>query len=146
MTTDVEKECQRYSKLLQDNPVDITFLGIGENGHLAFNDPYMADFNDPVLVRVNPKLDAVCRMQQVKDGWFNSEKEVPNSAITLTIPALMAAREIFTLVPGSTKKEIIKIALEGPVSESCPGTIIRTHHSARLYLDNDSSSLLDVGI
>lgn len=141
---DIDGECERYSELLRTHPLDISFLGIGENGHLAFNDPHIADFDDPLLVKSNDHLDSICRQQQVTDGWFKSMDEVPSSAITVTIPALMAASYIFTTVPGSTKQKIIKQCLEGPISVACPGTIIRRHKASRLFLDNDSAALLDL--
>lgn len=141
---DIAGECERYSELLRNHPLDISFLGIGENGHLAFNDPHIADFEDPLLVKSNDHLDSICRQQQVTDGWFKSIDEVPSSAITVTIPALMAASYIFTTVPGSTKQTIIKQCLEGPISVACPGTVIRQHKASRLFLDGDSAALLDL--
>lgn len=141
---DLAGECERYSELLREHPLDITFLGIGENGHLAFNDPYIADFEDPLLVKINEGLDYVSRQQQVTDGWFKSIDEVPSSAITVTIPALMAAPYILANVPGSTKSAIIKRCLEEPITEDCPGTIIRKHAASRLFLDSDSAALLDL--
>ena len=141
---DLARECERYAALLRTHPVDISFLGIGENGHLAFNDPYMADFNDPLLVRVNEKLDAVCRQQQVTDGWFKGLADVPSQAITITLPALMAAPYAYAVVPGPTKQKIVKQCLEGPVGVECPSTILRQHAAAQLYLDADSATLLQV--
>lgn len=141
---DVVSECERYSELLRNYPPDITFLGIGENGHIAFNDPHIADFDDPVLVKVNDSLDPICRQQQVTDGWFKSIEEVPYRAITISITGLMAAPYIFTTVPGSTKQKIIKQCLEGPICIDCPGTIIRLHNASRLFLDTDSAALLDL--
>lgn len=141
---DIDEECERYSELLRNNPPDITFLGIGENGHIAFNDPHIADFDDPLLVKVNDNLDSVCRQQQVTDGWFTSVDEVPSRAITLSLTGLMAAPYIFTTVPGSTKQKIIKQCLEGPICVECPGTVIRMHKGSRLFLDADSAALLDL--
>jgi glucosamine-6-phosphate deaminase len=141
---DLAAECARYEALLRAHPVDITFAGIGENGHLAFNDPHIADFNDPSLVKVVESLDQTCRQQQVTDGLFESLNEVPHRAITLTIPALMAARHVYINVPGPTKQNIIKVCLEEPVSINCPGSILRNHHSAQLYLDSKSAALLRV--
>ncbi|MFA7671767.1 MAG: 6-phosphogluconolactonase, partial [Sphaerochaetaceae bacterium] len=130
-------------KLLKKHGVDIVFAGIGENGHLAFNDPHIADFNDSKLVKINPELDEACRLQQVKDGWFDSVNKIPNSAITLTMPAMFNADKIFAIVPGATKKEIIKRCLTEEISIQCPGSILRTHPNATLYLDKDSASLLE---
>jgi glucosamine-6-phosphate deaminase len=137
------RECKRYSALLREHPVDIAFLGIGANGHLAFNDPYIADFNDPLLVKINGDLDPVCRQQQVTDNLFNSLAEVPHLAITITMPALMAAKYAYAIVPGATKQQVVKECLEGPVSTACPGSILRQHAMAQLYLDEASAALLD---
>lgn len=138
---DPETECSRYASLLAEHPVDIVCLGIGENGHLAFNDPPVADFNDPMQVKV-VTLDSVCRMQQVHDGCFESLKAVPREAITLTIPALLAAKALFCVVPGPTKADAVLQTLTGPIAESCPASVLRTHPGARLYLDTHSASRL----
>ena len=140
---DLDAECERYSKLLREHPVDISFLGIGENGHLAFNDPSIADFNDPYLVKLNKNMDAVCRQQQVTDGWFKRLDDVPHQAITITLSGLMNAKYVFAIVPGATKQRIVKRCLEGPINSECPGTIIRQHEASQLYLDADSAALLD---
>jgi glucosamine-6-phosphate deaminase len=136
-------ECERYAALLREHPTDITFAGIGENGHLAFNDPHIADFNDPLLVKVNQAMDPTCRQQQVTDGWFERLDLVPHQAITVTIPALIAAQYVFAIVPGVTKQKIVKRCLEEPISTDCPGSILRRHMAAQLYLDADSAALLD---
>ena len=141
---DLAAECQRYASLLREHPVDISFVGIGENGHLAFNDPYIADFDDPLLVKVNEDMDPACRQQQVTDGWFKSLDEVPHQAITVTMSALTAARYVYAIVPGVTKQKIVKQCLEGPISTDCPGAILRKHPAAQLYLDTDSAALLKV--
>lgn len=141
---DINAECERYADLLRQYPVDISFLGIGENGHIAFNDPHIADFNDPLLVKLNDNLDQLCRQQQVNDGWFSSVEDVPDQAITITIPGLLAAKYVYTIVPGKTKQAIIKRCLEGPVGLDCPGTVIRLHPASQLYLDADSAGLLDL--
>lgn len=140
---DPQAECARYADLLRQHPLDISFLGIGENGHLAFNDPHIADFEDPLPVKINDSLDETCIRQQVTDGWFERPEDVPTSAITVTIPALLAAPRLMTLVPGSTKRQIVKKALEEPISTACPGSIIRRHPAARLLLDEASASLLE---
>lgn len=138
----LEEECLRYAKLLKDNPADIVCMGIGENAHIAFNDPHVADFNDQVLVKV-VDLDRQCRNQQVNDGCFKSIDEVPTHALTLTVPALMSADFIFCMVPGENKAEAVFHTLNSQISEKYPSTIIRRHPAAILFLDKKSSSLLN---
>ena len=138
---DYPGECQRYAKLLRENPTDIVVMGIGENGHIAFNDPWVADFNDPQPVKVVP-LDEVCRMQQVNDGCFAALEFVPKHAITLTCPTLFAGSHLFCIVPAKTKAAAVKRTLEGEINHDCPATILRRHNSAKLYLDADSSGEL----
>jgi glucosamine-6-phosphate deaminase len=140
-TTQPDAECERYSRLLCEAPIDIVCLGIGENGHLAFNDPPAADFSEPHRVKI-VELDPACRQQQVHDGCFASLDAVPRSAITLTIPALVSARAIFAIVPGARKAAAVRDALTGPVSTACPASILRTHPDVRLYLDKESAALL----
>lgn len=137
----VEAECQRYTRLLQEYPADVVCMGIGENGHIAFNDPHVAYFDDKHLVKV-VSLDLKCRIQQVNDGCFGSLDEVPASAITLTIPALIAANRIFCMVPGRTKAEAVYRTVFGDVAETCPASILRKHENAILYIDKDSGSLV----
>ena len=139
--TDREKECERYSKLLREYPVDIVVLGIGENGHIAFNDPPFADFEDEKLVK-SVKLDEVCRNQQVNDGCFAKLSDVPTHALTLTVPALMAGKELYCIVPAKTKAKAVLETLNGEITPACPASVLRTHKCATLYLDSDSSSLL----
>ena len=139
--TDSYAECLRYAKLLADNPTDIVVMGIGENGHIAFNDPWIAKFDDEEAVKVVP-LDEVCRQQQVNDGCFASLDLVPKYAITLTCPTLNAGKNLFCIVPAKTKAAAVKRTLEGEIFEDCPATILRRHNSAILYLDADSSALL----
>lgn len=134
---DLYRECQRYSTLLTAYPPDIVCMGIGENGHIAFNDPHVADFNDDKMVKV-VMLDQACRQQQVNDGCFSTIDIVPNEAITLTIPALMTARYVFCVVPGKSKANAIANTLFQEVSEVYPATILRKHSNAWLYLDADS--------
>lgn len=136
---DALAECQRYASLLREHPVDIVCAGIGENGHLAFNDPGVADFLDPEWVKVVP-LDAACRQQQVNDGCFASLDQVPTHALTLTIPALMAARWIYCVVPGPTKAAAVALALSGRVRPELPASILRIHPRATLYLDQESAA------
>lgn len=139
----VRAECARYAALLAE-PIDIVCLGIGENGHLAFNDPPVADFADPALVKP-VDLDLACRRQQVNDGCFPTLADVPRRAITLTIPALLSGRHLFCAVPGPTKRAAVRAALEGPVVTSCPASILRTHPSCILYVDTDSYGAADRG-
>ncbi len=135
-----EDECIRYAKLLRQYPADIVCMGIGENGHIAFNDPHVALFNDPEYVKV-VDLDDKCRQQQVNDGCFSDFNLVPKYAITLTIPALKADK-VFCVVPAKTKAWAVNKMITGPIEENCPASILRTWPDATLYLDNDSSGLL----
>ena len=139
--TDAEAEASRYSELLRQNPVDIVVLGIGENGHIAFNDPPFADFEDKKLVK-SVKLDEVCRNQQVNDGCFATIDDVPTHALTLTVPALMSGKELYCIVPAKTKAKAVSLTLNGEITPDCPASVLRTHECATLYLDPDSSSLL----
>lgn len=141
--SDPDAECRRYSALLEEYPVDIVCLGIGENGHIAFNDPDVADFADPLMVKP-VKLDSVCRMQQVNEKCFDTLDSVPETAVTLTVPALMKAERMFCVVPFRSKAPAVKNALYGPVSETCPASILRTKKGTVLYLDADSASMLDL--
>lgn len=138
---DVQVECYRYTALLKAYPTDIVVMGIGENGHIAFNDPWVADFNDEKWVKEVP-LDDVCRQQQVNDGCFSRIDQVPKTALTLTCPTLVKAPYLFCIVPATTKAKAVKRTLEGEVSKDCPATILRTQNNSILYLDGDSSSLL----
>jgi len=136
---DAEAECQRYAALINAAPIDIVCMGIGENAHIAFNDPPVADFNDPKLVKI-VELDEMCRQQQVNDGCFATITDVPTHAITLTIPAIMRGEAIFCMVPGSTKANAVYNSLEKEVSTAYPASILRKKQGAVLYLDKDSSS------
>ena len=133
--------CLAYEDVLLANPTDIVCAGIGENGHLAFNDPPVADFLDPVLVKV-VRLDAACRNQQLNDGCFERLADVPTHAYTLTIPALLRAPVVSVVVPGPRKANAVLTTLRGPISESCPATALRRHPGARLYLDRESARLV----
>ena len=139
--TDPEKEAERYSKLLNENLTDIVIMGIGENGHIAFNDPPVADFKDKKTVKA-VKLDEICRQQQVNDGCFACIEQVPTHAMTLTIPTLVRAPYIFCIVPAPTKAKAVYETLNGSIDERCPASVLRTHDNAVLYLDGDSSKLL----
>jgi glucosamine-6-phosphate deaminase len=138
---DPEAECARYSRLLSEHPLDLCCLGIGENGHLAFNDPPVADFHDPLDVKV-VQLDRACRQQQVNEGHFPDMTAVPTHAITVTIPALLRASEVFAIVPEARKAEPVLVALTGPISTSCPASALRTISHASIHLEPASARLL----
>jgi len=131
-------ECERYSALLNEHPIDIVCAGIGENGHMAFNDPHVADFDDLKSFKV-VTLDDVCRMQQVHDGAFSTIDDVPREALTMTMPALMSARWLYCVVPGPTKTEAVRRTLKDPITTACPATVMRRHAKAVLYLDLDAA-------
>ena len=135
-------EIARYSHLLAEKPIDLVCLGIGENGHIAFNDPPVADFNDPELIKV-VELDEACRRQQVNDGCFPDFEAVPAQALTLTVPALVGAREVSCVVPGERKAQAVRDTLLGPISRECPSSILRRHAHAVLHLEPASASLLE---
>lgn len=136
---DIDQECDRYTQLLNAFPPDIICMGIGENAHIAFNDPGVANFNDPVCVKM-VELDTACRQQQVNDGCFNSLNEVPKNALTLTIPLLMRAPFIYCIVPGKTKAAAVRHTLNDSINERYPSTILRNHDNAILFVDGDSYS------
>jgi glucosamine-6-phosphate deaminase len=137
---EVEQECQRYSALLSESPIDIVCLGIGENGHIAFNDPPVADFTDPQLVK-GVELEQACRRQQVNDGCFTRLEEVPTHALTLTVPALLAGRHLYGIVPGVSKRSALRAALRDSISPACPATILRTHPNITMFTDRDAFGL-----
>jgi glucosamine-6-phosphate deaminase len=134
---DPAAECRRYSDLLRAGPIDVVCLGIGENGHLAFNDPPVADFDDPAAIKM-VELETACRRQQVNDGCFASLADVPTHALTLTIPTLMSGAELFCAVPGPTKRAAVARTLAGPVSTDCPSSVLRRHPNCTLYVDRAS--------
>jgi glucosamine-6-phosphate deaminase len=136
---DLDVECARYTAMLRENPVDILCAGIGENGHLAFNDPGVADFLDPAMVKV-VELDETCRFQQVHDGSFMDIAEVPKRAITLTIPALLTSRWVYCIVPGPSKAEAVKETLCGEITQKVPASILRIHPRSHLYVDTESAA------
>ncbi|MCL5743657.1 MAG: glucosamine-6-phosphate deaminase [Acidobacteria bacterium] len=138
---DTTAECERYAALLHSAPIDICFIGFGENGHIAFNDPGVADFHDPLAVK-RVAMDERCRRQQVGEGHFPSLDAMPAEALTLTCPELVSARHLICTVPDLRKAEAVKNALTGPITEACPSSRVRTHPSAAIYLDADSASLL----
>jgi glucosamine-6-phosphate deaminase len=138
---DIAGECERYGELLASAPIDISFLGFGENGHIGFNDPHEANFHDLRRVRA-VTLDERCRLQQVNEGHWAGLDAVPDMGLTLTCPTLVDANYIVCCVPGATKAEAVRDALLGPISPACPASFLRTHGRADLYLDLESSSLL----
>lgn len=140
-TANVEQTCQDYAAELKAVDPQLCLLGIGENGHLAFNDPFLCDFNDPLDVRL-VMLDNECRAQQVAEGWFPSVEAVPSHAITLTIPALIRVPKLIVSVPGIRKAKIVRRVIEDAISTACPATRLKTHLDATVYLDDESSSEL----
>jgi glucosamine-6-phosphate deaminase len=136
---DLDKICKDYERILHEFPTDLCAMGIGENGHIAFNDPPYADFNDPVWVK-SVQIDNVSRRQQVKEGHFSSIDLVPVHAITLTIPALLAARSILCMVPETRKADAVNRSLYGPIVDTCPASILRNTPHARLLLDLDAAA------
>ncbi|KAB2674701.1 MAG: glucosamine-6-phosphate deaminase [Verrucomicrobia bacterium] len=134
-------ECARYTALLHAQPIDLCCMGVGENGHIAFNDPHVARFDDPHAVKL-VKLDDACKMQQVKEGHFPSLEAVPPYAFTLTVPALLAAKRVLCLAPEKRKAIPVRDMVRGPVSTACPASILRTAPHAALLLDIDSATLL----
>ncbi len=142
-SNELSAECERYSALLKSFPVDICILGIGENGHIAFNDPGVADFSDTALIKP-AELDIVCRTQQVNDGCFPTVDDVPTHALTLTVPALLAAKAMFCSVPAKTKAWAVNETLTANISENCPATAMRNHDNATMYCDADSASELTI--
>jgi glucosamine-6-phosphate deaminase len=140
-TDDPAAEAQRYEALLRSHPLDLCCCGIGENGHLAFNDPPVAHFTDPADVKV-VRLEDASRRQQVGEGHFATIDDVPTHAITVTIPALLRARRVLAIVPEARKAPAVHAALEGPITTACPASILREHADATLYLDRDSAGSL----
>ncbi len=139
-SADIPAELERYTELLKQYPADACVMGIGENGHLAFNDP-PADFGTTQTIRVVELADA-CRRQQVGEGHFATIADVPRQALSLTVPALLSPRHVLVVVPEQRKAPAVKAALEGPVTPDCPASILQRQPHAKLYLDRESSSLL----
>ena len=139
----IHEECERYSRLLKTAPIDLVFMGIGENGHIAFNDPPVARFDDPELVKL-VELEERCRIQQVHDGCFETLAAVPTHALTLTIPALFSARHLYCMVPGPTKRAAVARTIHEAISTQCPASILRQHNHACLYADFDSAGDGDI--
>jgi len=140
-TSDAQAEINRYASLLMSGPIDVAFVGFGENGHIAFNEPEIADFDDPAVAKV-VALDEASRLQQVREGHFADIGSVPKQAITLTCSTLFFAKSWICSVPELRKAEAVRDALEGPISTACPASLVRRHPSAFVFLDKDSASLL----
>lgn len=138
---DAAAECARYAALLEAAPVDLCCLGIGENGHVAFNDPPFADFADPQAVKVVTLVET-CRRQQVGEGAFPTLEAVPRQALTLTVPALCRVRRMVCVVPERRKAAAVRAALRGPITPDCPASILRRQAHCELFLDEDSAALL----
>lgn len=138
---DADAEAARYGEMLDRNPADVVVMGIGENGHIAFNDPPVADFNDKKTVKP-VKLDEICRQQQVNDGCFATIDDVPTHALTLTVPTLTRAPYLFCIVPAATKAWAVRETLNGTIDEHCPASVLRTHDNAVLYIETESAKLL----
>ncbi len=134
-----ESILSQYSQLLRDNPLDIACIGIGENGHIAFNDPHVANFADPEIIKV-VDLDLTCRNQQVNDGCFASLDEVPQQAFTVSIPTILSADYIYCMVPAATKAAAVTTSLTGEIAPACPASVLRTHQRCQLYLDAEAGS------
>jgi glucosamine-6-phosphate deaminase len=137
-----EAEAARYGVLLADGGIDLALLGIGENGHVAFNDPHVADFADPLAVKP-VEIDDTSRHQQVRDGAFDRFEDVPRLALTVTMSTILACRVISLVVPGSQKAEAVAAALDGPLTTACPASALRDHPDARLFIDEDAASMVD---
>ncbi|HWF66954.1 MAG TPA: glucosamine-6-phosphate deaminase [Acidobacteriaceae bacterium] len=140
-TSAPDRTCREYAAELRSANPQLCLLGIGENGHLAFNDPGEADFNDPVDMKI-VHLDTACRQQQAAEGWFKTFQDVPERAMTLTIPALLRVPKLILSVPGPRKAKIMRRTLEEPISTNCPATILRTHPDVTIYLDEASAAEL----
>lgn len=137
---DLEAEMEVYETLLKSHPVDVACIGIGENGHIAFNDPPVADFNDPRWVK-KVELDEACRRQQLGEGWFPTLDDVPKYAVSLTIPAIINSKTISCVVPGHRKAKAVSDTLYGEISTTCPASILRKHRDVVLFLDIESDTL-----
>jgi glucosamine-6-phosphate deaminase len=137
---DPQAECDRLNRIIADHPIDLALVGIGENGHLAFNDP-PADFDtDRPYIIVS--LDENCRKQQLGEGWFEKLNDVPTRAISMSIPQIIKSSCIIASVPDQRKARAVKDALEGPVTNTCPASILQNHPNCKIFLDHDSASLL----
>lgn len=137
-TPDPQEEARKYARMLEKVEIDLACIGIGENGHIAFNDPPVADFNDPELVKI-VRLDLDCRRQQLGEGWFPTLEDVPSHALSLTVSGIMRANKISCVVPDERKSEAIYHTIHDKISEKCPATILRTHPDCTLFLDESAA-------
>lgn len=140
---DVDAESERYATLLEEREIDIICLGVGENGHVAFNEPHEADFNDPKVLKTIT-LDEKCRVQQFHDFGFPTMADVPEKGVTITIPVIMKAANLYCMVPSERKAEAVRELLLGEISEKCPASVLRLHDACVLFLDADSAKLLNL--
>jgi glucosamine-6-phosphate deaminase len=136
---DPDEECDRYGRLLEDGGIDLALIGIGENGHLAFNDPHVADFGDPLVVKP-VEIDDTSRRQQVRDGAFPSFDAVPRLAMTVTMSTILASRAISVVVPGAQKATAVARTLDGPIETACPASALRRHPDAMMFVDEAAMS------
>ena len=138
-TDDPAAECRRYGALLADGGLDLALVGIGENGHVAFNDPHVADFEDPEVVK--PVLiDETSRAQQVRDGAFTTIDLVPRLAMTVTMSTILAARAISVVVPGPAKAAAVARTLDGPIEVACPASALRRHPDVAMFVDEAAAT------
>lgn len=135
----IEQVCEQYAAKLRAIRPQMCLLGVGENGHLAFNDPEEADFEDRLDVKI-VHLDKACRQQQASEGWFGSLDEVPRTAITVTIPALFRVPKLILTILGPRKASAVRNLIEGPISTACPASILRRHPDATVYLDQEAAA------
>jgi len=140
--TDLQTVCRDYMKELHVAEPQLCLLGIGENGHLAFNEPAEADFNDPLEMKI-VTLDLMCRQQQAAEGWFPSWEQAPERALTLTIPTVFRVPKLIASVVGPRKAKVVRATVHDPISTACPSTLLRTHPDVTVYLDTDSAAELE---
>lgn len=143
LAPDPEQTCRNYAAKLRDANPQLCLLGIGENGHLAFNDPGEADFNDSLDVKI-VHLDEPCRRQQAAEGWFKSVDEIPKTAITLTMPTLFRVPKLILSVLGARKGDIVRRTFEDPIGTDCPATILRTHPDATIFMDREAAAQVEI--
>jgi glucosamine-6-phosphate deaminase len=141
LAENIQNEIERYANLIKKYGIDIACVGIGENGHLAFNDPHVADFNDPLIIKT-VELDEISRQQQVNDGCFENLSQVPKKALTLTMSTIFSSDYIIAVVPAKQKAVAVKETIYGEISVKCPASILRKHKNAFIFLDTESASLI----
>jgi glucosamine-6-phosphate deaminase len=136
---DADAECDRYGRLIAAGGINLALIGVGENGHLAFNDPHVADFDDPLVVKP-VEIDDTSRRQQVRDGAFPTFESVPRLAMTVTMSTILASRAISVVVPGAQKASAVERMLRGPIEPACPASVLRRHPDARMFIDEAAMS------